>query len=595
MIRHSASANAPTSSRGPAPRTTTWLAVALAGLGGLASCTGSIGPDASHQSGGSGEPNPSPGSKPPTQGEVPATPDTSPAAPGAPDRTSDVCKAIKPGPSLLRRLTRTEFDNTVRDLLGEDKRLAEQFPQEELHAGFSNNAEVRTVSDALAEKYLDAAEKIGKSVTGQLANLVPCDAATKGDDACLNAFFDGFARRLWRRPLENDEKDRLRKSFKDNRGGSFAEGLDAVVQVMVLSPSFLYRTERGVNVSGTDYQKVAPYEMASRLSYFIWGSLPDADLFQAAEAGSLSTRADVLTQARRMLNDPRAATMAANFGTQWLSLDRLDEVVKDDTIFPDYKPELDGLFRRETEELLKHVWGAGAKLETFLTAPYTFMNGTIAAFHGVAGVTGDDFRKVDLDATKRMGVLTQDSVMLGNASADQTSPIKRGLFVQDRMFCFEVPQPPATLEIEPVVFNPNMTTRERFAEHRKDPSCNGCHKYIDPLGFAFEHFDGIGKWRDKEGSKNIDATGELVDTDVDGPFDGAVALAKKLAGSQKVRSCVTSYWFRYAYGRDPIAEDACAQETLNKAFEQSGGDFRELVLALTQTDAFMFRTQGVAP
>ncbi len=507
---------------------------------------------------------------------------------------SEACKVVSPGPSFLRRLTRAEYDNTVRDLTGEDKRLAADFPPEELHHGF-DNAGLRSVSDRLAEKYLEAAETVGKAVVKQLPTLLPCDAAQKGDDACLGAFFDGFARRIWRRPLEADEKTRLRERFKAHRGGSFAEGIDAVVQIMLLSPSFLYRTERGVDIAGTTHGKPQPYEMASRLSYLIWGSMPDADLFAAADSGKLGTRAEVRAQAERMLADPRAADMVAHFGSQWLSFERLDDVVKDTAIYPEYKPELIGLFARETRELIKHIWKTDPTLGTFLTAPVTFVNGPLAAFYGIPGVNGDAYSKVDLDPQRRIGVTTQGSVMLGNASADQTSPIKRGLFIQDRFICFEVPEPPADLNVEPVVFNPNMTTRERFSEHRKDPSCNACHQYIDPVGFAFENFDGIGKWRDKEAGKSIDVSGSLTGTDVDGAFTGAAELAQKLAKSGQVRSCVASHWFRYAYGRDAGKEDTCAVETLGKVFESSRGNFRELVLALTQTDAFMFRSQGVSP
>ena len=186
----------------------------------------------------------------------------------------------------MRRLTRREYDNTVRDLLGAQQNLAQEFPPEELHAGFENNAEIRMVSNALAEKYLDASEKIGKAVAGQLPTLLPCDPAQKSEDACLDVFLDTFAKRAWRRPLEADEKQRLRERFKANRGGSFAEGIDAVAQILVLSPAFLYRTERGLTVAGESFQKVAPFEMASRLSWFSWGS---DGLFKAAESGGLGT------------------------------------------------------------------------------------------------------------------------------------------------------------------------------------------------------------------------------------------------------------------------------------------------------------------
>jgi hypothetical protein len=572
--------------------------VGLAGLGvGLSACTGAISGD-SPPTGEPGNMAPAPGNMTPSPGNpnpatpVPNTPDTSPPTPGAPDRTLDACKTVSPGPAYLRRLTRREYDNTVRDLLGASMgSLSSEFPPEELEHSFANGG-IRTVSDTLAEGYLKAAEKIGKGVVSQLSQVVPCDPKQKSDDACLDAFFDGFGKRLWRRPLEDDEKQRLRARFKENANGSFADGLDAVVQIMALSPSFLYRAERGQPVSGTDYQKLAPYEMASRLSYLIWGSLPDADLFKAADGGGLSTRADVYAQAKRMVADPRAAEMVANFGAQWLALERLEEVNKDTDLFPDYKPELIALFKRETDEMMKAVWSSGSKLETFLTAPYTYMNGPLATFHGVSGVTGDEFRKVDLDASKRVGVLSQGSVMLGNASVDQTSPIKRGLFVQERFNCFVVPDPPPTVDAQPVKLDPKMTTRERFATHRADPSCNACHQFIDPLGFAFEKYDAIARYREMENGKTIDVTGNLTNTDVDGPFNGAVELAGKLAKSTTVRNCVSSHWFRFAYGREATPADKCAVDSLNAAFNKSQGDFRDLVLALTQTDAFMFRSPG---
>jgi hypothetical protein len=579
--------------------------VGLAGLGvGLAGCNGAIteteklgggGETPGNMNPGNGEMSPSGGS-PSTPGNpntpVPNTPDTSPATPGTPDRTADICKAVSPGPSYLRRLTRREYDNTVRDLLGTNMgSLSSEFPPEELEHSFAN-AGIRTVSDSLAEGYLKAAEKIGKGVIAQLGQVLPCDPKQKSDDTCLDAFFDGFGKRLWRRPLEDDEKQRLRARFKENANGSFNDGLDAVVQIMALSPSFLYRTERGTPIAGTDYQKVAPYEMASRLSYLLWGSLPDADLWKAAETNALGTRGEVYAQARRMIADPRASEMVANFGAQWLALERLEEVNKDTDLFPDYKPELIGLFQRETDELMKAVWSGDAKLTTFLTAPYTYMNGTLAAFHGVTGVTGDAWKKVDLDPKKRVGVLSQGSVMLGNASVDQTSPIKRGLFIQDRFNCFQVPEPPPTVDAQPVKLDPKMTTRERFATHRAEPSCNACHTFIDPLGFAFENFDAIGKWRDKENGKDIDVSGALTNTDVDGPFNGAAELATKLASSKTVRECVATHWFRFAYGRDATDADKCTVDTLRQAFGKSQGDFRDLVLAITQTDAFMFRTPG---
>jgi hypothetical protein len=571
-----------------APRSTlTSTVLALA----LSSCTGAIdrgAPDPGHPDPGRGNQGPGPttgGGGP--KDMLPPLDDK-----GGPDRTTAACKAIKPGPSPLRRLTRAEYDRTVRDLLGDTRDLAKSFPQEEIEHGFDNSAELRSVSDVLSEDYLAAAEQLATAAVAKLDALAGCDGKA-GEPACLDKLLDGFGKRAWRRPLTQEERAHLQKVFTDSRTSTFADGVQGVIEVMLLSPQFLYRVERGVAVPGADYARLTHHEMASRLSYTLWGTMPDQALFAAADAGHLGTRAEIAAQARRMLDDPRAAGMVTGFAGQWLQLDKLADSEKDVTVYKSYKPELLGLFQQETETFVRNVWNTDAKLTTLLTAPYTFVNGPLAQFYGITGVTGDTFQKVPAEAGHRAGLLTQASLLAANAAPDQSSPVHRGVFVREQMFCDELPPPPPEVNANPPALDPKQTTAERFAAHRADPKCASCHELIDPIGLGFENFDGIGLWRTMEGSKTVDAHGNILGTDVAGPFEGALELGDKLAHSKDVSGCMVKHWFRFGNGRDVGGEDACTVETLTGAFKD--GSMRELLLALVQSDAFFFRSQGVSP
>jgi hypothetical protein len=506
-----------------------------------------------------------------------------------PDRSSAACKTINPGPAPLRRLTRAEFDNTVRDLIGEDKRLAAAFPPEELHAGFDNNAEVRSVSDLLAEGYSSAAEQVARAVTTKLDTLSSCNPARDGDATCLGRFLDTFGKRLWRRPVTAGEREDLTKVFTAGKTTSFAEGIDAVVQVMVLAPQFLYRLETGVPVPGTSYGRLTSWEMASRLSYLLWGTMPDPELMAAAEAGKLATRDEVMTQARRLLDDPRSTAMVTNFGEQWLQLRDLTDADKDATAFPRYDESLKDLWKQEADGFIAAVWKSDAKLDTLLSAPFSVMNAKLAGVYGVSGVSGDAFTKVMLDPTQRAGVLTQGGLMAAKSGPDQTSPVLRGVFLREQMFCQPLPPPPPEVNAMPPLLNPKMTTKERFAAHRKDPACASCHDLIDNLGFGLENYDPLGLYRTTENGKPVDASGQFIGTDVDGPFTGAVEMARKLVASKDVESCMATHWFDFGLGRSKTADDACTTETLGRQFASSGGDLRQLLLGLTQTDAFFFK------
>jgi hypothetical protein len=547
---------------------------------GFTACTGSIS-DGIHAGN-------APGDKGGPPGAAPALP---PAGnnPFEPDRSNPTCAVIEPGPAPLRRLTRTELDNTIRDLVGQDLAVAKTLPPEELHDSFDNNAQIRSVSDLLAEGYTGAAEQIAKTVVAGLPAMLGCDPVKDGEATCLDRFLDGLGKRLWRRPLTPVERDDMKKAFAAGKTSTFAEGLDAVVQVMALSPQFLYRLETGVPVTGASYGRLSHWEMASRLSYLFWGTMPDAHLFAAAEAGQLGTRDQVMSQALRLIDDPRATAMITNFGEQWLQLRDLPQSDKDPTAYPRYTDDLLVLWQQEADAFLAQTWKSDHKLDTWLTAPYSMMNAKLAAFYGVSGPRGDAFEKVMLDPTDRAGVLSQGGLMAVKSGPDQTSPVQRGVFVREQMLCQPLPPPPPEVNAMPPMLDAKMTTKERFAAHRADPSCASCHSLIDNLGFGFEALDAIGLVRTTENGKPVDPSGTFQNTDVDGPFAGVVEMSKKLASSKQVESCMATHLFNFSFGREKEPGDQCTTSTLSTLFAKSGGDVRQLLLALTQTDAFFFK------
>jgi hypothetical protein len=336
--------------------------------------------------------------------------------------------------------------------------------------------------------------------------------------------------------------------------------------------------------------------MATKLSYMLWNTMPDDLLFAAAEADGLRTNEQIAAQATRMLDDEKAGDLIRNFHTQWLQLTHLDSVTKDTGVYPAYQSSLRGLWKEEIQTFVEQVVLEGdGSLETLLTADYSFMNEELASFYGddvLDSVAGSEFRQVQLDPERRAGFLTSAGLMATHANLNQSSPVFRGKFVREQLMCNTLPLPPNDLVIEPPQLDPTKTTKEQFEEIGANPACAGCHTLMNPIGFIFEHYDGIGQWRDQQNGKNIDATGEVVQTDdIDGDYDGAVELASALAGSTQVRECVSSQWFRFAYNRTVTAEDSCSVEQLNDVFRSSGFNIKALLVALTQTNAFLYRRE----
>ncbi len=512
----------------------------------------------------------------------------------------EVAKGLCVADTPIRRLTRFEYNNTVRDLLGDTSNPADILPPEEEVAGFNNQAGALTTSDLLIEQYMKVAEDVSARAVGNVQALLPgCDPSTDGADACAMAFIEDFGKRAFRRPLAADEVQRFKSVFDwamaDENLGRFEDGIQLVIEATLQSPNFLYRPELGAEtpVEG-DVVPFTSWEMATKLSYMLWNSMPDAELFAAAEADQLTTREQVAAQATRMLNDDKAKDLVKNFHAQWLQLTHIDSVTKDTGVYPSFSGSLRPLWKEEIQRFIEHVvFEEDGSLETLFTADFSFMNEELASFYGgdvAETVTGPEFRRVQLAPDRRAGLLSMAGLMATHANLNQSSPVFRGKFVREQLMCDTLPLPPNDLVIEPPELDPEKTTKEQFEEIGANPACGGCHSLMNPIGFIFEHYDGIGQWRDEQNGQPIDAIGEVVATDdIDGTYDGAIELAGALADSAQVQECVASQWFRFAYNRTVTQDDSCSMEQLNDVFRSSGFDVKALLLELTQTNAFLYR------
>jgi hypothetical protein len=465
------------------------------------------------------------------------------------------------------------------------------------------------VSPLLAEAYLTTAEELA-STHGDalLAGLSACAGAGIDQDACAadaDTFIRDFGKRAYRRPLTEAEVAAHHDLFI--QGAALGEsaydpkaGLELVVAAMLQSPHFLYRVEFGMpNPDGNGVVALTSYEIASRLSYLLWNTMPDVALFEAADADELRTPEQIEIQARRMMDTPRAREAVKNFHRQWLRLDDIEPSIralgKSPEIYPDFYSGLLPLWQQETEAFIDHaVFEENASIEVLFTAPWTMMNEELATFYGVTGPVGPEFVRVELDPQRYAGIMTQAGLLAYHSKPDRSSPIHRGKFVRETILCQNPPPPPDIIP-EPPDVDLNQTTRDQFVEHALDPLCAGCHRLMDPIGFGFEHFDGIGRYRETEWGLPIDASGELVETvDIDGTYNGAVELAGLLGSSEQVKDCVVTQWFRFGYGRPETDDDTCSMDQIREAFAAADYDMKELIIALTKTDAFRYRHAMVA-
>lgn len=506
-------------------------------------------------------------------------------------------KAIRPGRAPLRRMTRFEYSNTVRQLLGDATNPGNGLPPEELGNGFGNSADAQSVSSPLAKAFLTVASDVAERATApaSLATLVPCaaTATAANQDACARTFIEGFITKAYRRPVTPAEVDELLTLEKESAAGStFAFGLGAVIAAVLQSPDFLYRIEAGTpDPANPGLKRLTGPEMATRLSYMLWGSMPDETLVAASKAGTLQTAEGVLEQAKRLLADDKSHAVVRFFFDNLLPISILPLLDRNTKLFPTYSPEIAGYMREETQRFLEHaIYNGAGTWPGALTADYTFVNPPLAQFYGIPGVTTGDYQKVQLDTTKRLGFLLSAGLMTGTVTTNQSNPVLRGSFVVNKLLCHKISLPTDKKILDQVKVPEDTsgnTARERFSKHSTQAVCAGCHRNLDPIGFALENFDPVGLWRDQENGETINASSKLPGSDV--TVNGPVELVRQLALMEDAQTCFASHWFDFGYGRSMDATgDECTMANLNVAFKKSGYDVKQLLLDLTQTDAFLY-------
>jgi Protein of unknown function (DUF1588)/Protein of unknown function (DUF1592)/Protein of unknown function (DUF1587)/Protein of unknown function (DUF1595)/Protein of unknown function (DUF1585) len=506
--------------------------------------------------------------------------------------------ADDPGPAPLRRMTRFEYGRTISDLTGVAVSVADKLPPDEETLGFDDIADAYSVSSLHAAAYLDVAELAATTLTADVARLTAiagCDP-TVGDAACVDTFIAGFGRRAWRRPLDPDELQSMRQIYTDTADPTPTDGIAGVVAAVLQSPQFMYRPEPAIG--GPAATPLEPFALATRLALLLTGAAPDDALLTAAASGGLDAEAGLLAETDRLLAGPRAAELFVHVATQWWEVDGLETLDKDRNLYRTWTDATPGALAEETRLFLADAWQATPNMKTLLTAPVTFVDADLAAFYGLPAPAGAGFQRVDLDPAHAAGLLTQGAFLAEHAKADQTSPTLRGKFVRAKLFCHAPPPPPPDIVVRPPTVDPRLSTRERFAQHTADARCATCHLMMDPIGFAFEHYDAAGRWRDIDGGKPVDATGDLTGTDVDGALDGVPSLAARLAASDEVASCTATQWFRYAFGRaEQSPGDLCTVGKLAAAFKgaNGSGDFRKMVRATVRMGAFRNRPPETSP
>jgi hypothetical protein len=495
----------------------------------------------------------------------------------------------------MRRLTRFEYNNTVRDLLQDTSLPANAFPSEESGNGFGNDADAQGVVATLAENYVSVAEKValGATAPARIAALAPCatqvtDAASEA--ACARTIAETFTPKAWRRPLAPGEADGLVALFTTVRpDNDFASGVATMLEAVLQSPEFLYKPELGMDAPGRPgVKQPTGDEMATRLSYLFWASAPDDALRTAAASGQLANAAGIRTQAQRLLADPKARDVVRFFFDNLLPISGLASLERDKAAYPTFSAKIGSLMRQETQAFLENeIFSGPGTWPGVFTAPYTYANQELATYYGLTGVTGEAFVKVPLGPeTHRAGLLTQAGILSGPVHTNHENPVVRGSFVVQKLMCQIIPKPTGDIAAKVTPPDPNSaaTARQRFTVHSSDAVCRGCHLNMDPFGYALENFNVVGLYREQENGVTIDVSG---DAPILGKFNGAVELGAALANSEQAQQCFASHWLNFGYGRTLKDAEACGVESVRNEFKDSGYNVQQMLLALTQSEAFL--------
>ena len=428
--------------------------------------------------------------------------------------------------------------------------------------------------------------------TASSRRLFVCRPAGRDDEeACATQILATLARRAYRRPVAPDDLEVLRGFYHEGRrAGSFETGIQRALEMMLVDPELLFRIERDpVGVPPATAYRLSDVELASRLSFFLWSSVPDDELLDVAAEGRLSDPAVLEHQVRRMLADPRSSVLVSSFAAQWLHLRRMDSVTPDVNAFPAFDDNLRAAFVRETELFLESQLRDDRSVVDLLSADYTFVNERLARHYGLPNVYGSRFRRITWDDERRRGLLGQGSILTVTSLATRTSPVVRGKWVLENLLGTPPPPPPPNVPELPESTGRETPTsmRERLEAHRTNPICASCHTRMDPIGFALEHFDAVGRWRDTEGGTPIDASGTLPDGTT---FAGLPTLRDVLLERRdEFVNTVTEKLLTYALGRGIEYYDRPAIRAIVRQAEENGYRWSSLILGVTRSQPFQMR------
>ena len=515
-------------------------------------------------------------------------------------REFDCGAASRPGRVTMRRLNRTEYNHTVRDLTGLDLQLAKDFPSDDVGNGFDNIGDVLSLPPILMEKYLDAANQIAMAVVKNEAALNQVFPQTASDEKNLDEVVEvaranasSFAMRAFRRPLDTEESERLlnlmRAAWAAN--ASKEEIIQATLTAVLASPHFLYRVEDDDPADFVDgVRPLNDFELASRLSYFLWSSMPDERLMQLAGEKKLHTTEQLNAEVDRMLADPKSLALVENFAGQWLQLRDLEALSPDPVKFAAFDAKLRKSMRRETELLFTNILKENRSILELLSADYSFVDARLAKHYGIEGVSGDEFQKVDLQG-KRRGMLMHGSILLLTSNPTRTSPVKRGKWVLENLLAEPPPPPPPNVPELGATGVTLGTLRQQMEQHRENPNCAVCHVKMDAVGFGLENFDAIGSWRDADGRDKIDPSGTLPGGR---KFNGPLDLVQILVEDKKAEfsRCVTMKMLTYALGRGLGVADRCTVSSIVNKLSEEEYRFSSLVKSIVTSQSFTYQESG---
>jgi len=502
----------------------------------------------------------------------------------------DFASVKDPGRKVIHRLNRTEYNNTVRDLLGVTIRPADNFPADGGGGGgFDNNADTLFIPPILMEKYLDAADQVLKAAPADRL-IVAKPIARVSKNTVAKKILEYHLPRAFRRPVGQEEFALYFTLFEKslNKGDSFEDAIKLPLKAMLVSPNFLFRTEEEKPMDGA--HNVNDFELATRLSYFLWSSMPDDALFEQAYANKLHDPVVLETEVKRMLADKKSRAFAENFAGQWLGVNKLKTSVEPDTRkFPEYTKKLRDSLYEEPIVFFQDLVRRDASLINLLDANYAMLNEDLAKHYGITGVTGPELRQVTLKDKSRGGVFGMGAVLTLTSYPRRTSPVLRGKWVLEEILGTPAPPPPpnaAGLSSDDHTKD-GLSFRQRLEAHRSKPECAACHAKMDPIGFGLENFDAIGRWRDTIDKEKVDSSGEFAGgTKFKGPIELKTILLKQ---KDLFYRNVTEKMLAYALGRGLEYYDSPTVRHIETELGKADYHATKLVLEIVKSYPFQHR------